>query len=230
MCPDPRRPRFARTALLLLLALTATPAPARSPVAPPEIAHQLVSLDTQPDPILAEIRYATRQNFTGHALYPFPRLWLHQDAFNALAAVQAELAGQGLALKIYDGYRPLSVQQKMWDLIRDERYVSNPAKNRGRHTRGTAVDVTLVDRLGRELPMPSDFDDFSEKAHRDYEGATAEEKANRELLGSVMSRHGFIPYPYEWWHFDLRGWEKYPVLDISLSDLQAGTKTTLPVD
>jgi hypothetical protein len=115
----------------------------------------------------------------------------------------------------------------MWNLIRDERYVSNPAKNKGRHTRGTAVDVTLIDKLGRELPMPSDFDDFSERAHRDYQGGTAEERRNRQLLEDVMRKHGFVGYPTEWWHFDLEKWKNYPPLDIPIETLAAtGTTTT----
>ncbi|MEI7864187.1 MAG: M15 family metallopeptidase [Chthoniobacterales bacterium] len=191
------------------------------------IEHDLVPLDEVKPPALPEVRYATRYNFTGEKLYPFPRLWLHRQTCRALSNVQADLRKAGYGLKIFDAYRPLTIQWMMWNLIRDERYVSNPAQNRGRHTRGTAVDVTLVDAKGRELPMPSDFDDFTDKAHRDYAGGTAAERANREILAAAMSRHGFIPYPFEWWHFDLRGWEKFPVLDISLTELARGTKVTV---
>jgi D-alanyl-D-alanine dipeptidase len=183
--------------------------------------HDLVPLETVQPPCLPEVRYATRHNFTGHALYPLPRVFLHRDAARALTLVQRDLQKRGLGLKVWDGYRPLSVQWKMWNLIRDERYVSNPAKNKGRHTRGTAVDVTLIDKLGRELPMPSDFDDFSERAHRDYRGGTAEERRNRQLLQTAMEKRGFVGFPTEWWHFDLRNWEKYPVLDVSPADLAA---------
>jgi zinc D-Ala-D-Ala dipeptidase len=133
--------------------------------------------------------------------------------------VQEYLARSGLGLKVWDGYRPLSVQQKMWDLIRDERYVSNPAKNQGRHTRGTAVDVTLVDKRGRELPMPTDFDDFTERAHSDWLGASTAQKDNRALLEAAMTRFGFEIYPYEWWHFDFHGWQSYPPLDRSFAEI-----------
>lgn len=179
----------------------------------------LVPLETVQPPCIAEVRYATRHNFTGRVLYPLPRVFLHRDTARALTRVQRDLQKRGLGLKVWDAYRPLSVQWKMWKLIRDDRYVSNPAKNRGRHTRGTAVDVTLVDKLGRELPMPSDFDDFSERAHRDYRGGTAEQRRNRQLLESAMRRHGFIGYPTEWWHFDLANWKNYPPLDLSIEDL-----------
>lgn len=120
----------------------------------------------------------------------------------------------GLGLKIWDGFRPMPAQWKFWELVPDERYVSDPRKG-GRHTRGTAVDLTLITGDGQELPMPSPFDDFSEKAHRNYMGATSEEIANRELLQKVMEKHGFIGYASEWWHFDLEGWEEYLPIDVS---------------
>ena len=184
--------------------------------------HQLVPLETVKPPVLPEVRYATRHNLTGEVLYARPLVFLHRDTARALARVQRDLQRRGLGLKIWDAYRPLSVQRKMWDLVRDERYVSDPAKNKGRHTRGTAVDVTLIDKLGRELPMPSDFDDFSERAHRTYRGGTAEERSNRQLLQTVMEKHGFTGYPTEWWHFDLKNWEKYPALDVSPEHIAAG--------
>ncbi len=157
-----------------------------------------------------DLRYATKNNFTGEVLYPVARAFLRKKPAEALVAVQKELQAEGLGLKIFDAYRPLPVQQKMWDLIQDERYVSNPAKNAGRHTRGASVDVTLVDAQGRELPMPTGFDDFTEKAHSEYDGATPEQKRNRDKLRAVMEKHGFTVYPTEWWHFDYKGWEQYP--------------------
>jgi D-alanyl-D-alanine dipeptidase len=184
----------------------------------------LVDVATIRPPLLEEIRYATRHNFTGEALYPFPAAFVHRDVAAALARVQAGLAKEGLGLKIYDGYRPLSVQQKMWDLIHDERYVSNPAVNKGRHTRGTAVDVTLIDRMGNELAMPSPFDDFTEAAHRDSKTMTREQQANMKKLEDIMTRHGFEPYPFEWWHYDFHGWQKYPVLDVSFREIERAGK------
>lgn len=221
-------PFFQRGILPVLLCTLSLGAGAFRATAADSQPHHLVALDTVQPPVLPEVRYATRHNFTGEVLYPFPRLWLQRDTARALAAVQRDLARRGLGLKIFDAYRPLGVQWKMWNLIRDERYVSNPAKNRGRHTRGTAVDVTLIDRLGRQLPMPSDFDDFTEKAHRSYQGGTAAQRSNRAVLEQVMTRHGFTPFPDEWWHFDLAGWERYPAFDISLEGLARGKKTAVP--
>ncbi len=211
---------------MLICALAEDSAPTSLPAR-----HHLVNLLVVRPALLQEIPYATTYNFTGKQWYPFPAIFVHKDLAAPLRKIQQELARHGLGLKIYDGYRPLSVQQKMWDLIRDERYVSNPSKNRGRHTRGTAVDVTLVDRLGNELKMPTTFDDFTEKAHRTSNQWTAEERANSRKLEAVMSKHGFIPYPYEWWHFDFRNWKKYSPLDIGFDQLARGVQTTIvPVD
>lgn len=179
----------------------------------------LFDVTAMKSPPLEEIRYATTYNFTGERLYPFPAAYVRNELIPYLEAVQEELAKQGLGLKIYDGYRPLPVQQKMWDLIHDERFVSNPAVNQGRHTRGTAVDVTLVDKRGMQLPMPSDFDEFSARAAVTYPGGTREERRNRDLLQRVMTRHGFLSYPDEWWHFDFKGWENYPPMSIGFMDI-----------
>jgi D-alanyl-D-alanine dipeptidase len=186
-----------------------------------EEASDLVNVTTMKRPPLEEIRYATPYNFTGSQLYPFPAAYVRSELIPHLEAVQKALAKQGLGLKIYDGYRPMPIQRKMWDLIHDERFVSNPAVNRGRHTRGTAVDVTLIDKLGNPVPMPSDFDEFSSRAAVTYEGGTREQRRNRDLLQRVMTRHGFQSYPDEWWHFDFYGWEKYAPLDIDFRILRS---------
>ena len=179
----------------------------------------LINISSMTRPPLEEIRYATTYNFTGERLYPFPAAYVRRELIPHLEAVQKELAKKGLGLKIYDGYRPLPVQQKMWNLIHDERFVSNPAVNQGRHTRGTAVDVTLVDKLGRPLPMPSDFDEFSPRAAVNYRGGSAVESRNRDLLQRVMTRNGFLSYSDEWWHFDFKGWENYPPMSIGFQEI-----------
>ena len=141
--------------------------------------HALRSASAQHAKLDAQLQHMQALASEAQQLQAQPRT-SPQDAARALQRVQRDLQKRGLGLKVWDAYRPLSVQQKMWNLIRDERYVSNPAKNKGRHTRGTAVDVTLIDKLGRELPMPSNFDDFSERAHREYRGGTAAQRRNRQ--------------------------------------------------
>lgn len=161
-----------------------------------------------------DLKYATTDNFTGHIVYHFECCLLLKEAALQLRDVQAELEAVGLGLKIWDGFRPVAAQWKFWELMPDERYVSDPRKG-GRHTRGTAVDVTLITKDGQELLMPSEFDDFSEKAHHDYMEVSDEAIANREFLREIMERHGFIGLPTEWWHFDLAGWQDHPPVDIT---------------
>lgn len=161
--------------------------------------------------IQVELKYATADNFTGQVVYKFEQCLLLKETALRLREIQWELETRGLGLKIWDGFRPMEAQWKFWELLPDERYVGDPRKG-GRHTRGTSVDLTVVTKQGQELPMPSAFDDFSEKAHQDYRGATPEQMANRDLLRTVMEKHGFEGVPHEWWHFDLVGWQNYPLL------------------
>src|SRR5690606_5159628 len=106
----------------------------------------------------------------------------------------------------------------MWAALPQEGYVANPAKG-SRHNRGAAVDVTLINLAdGSEFEMPSGYDEFNQKAHRNFQGASDRAIRNRELLESIMERHGFIGLPTEWWHFDDVDWEIYPVSDLSHSN------------
>lgn len=179
------------------------------------ITIELVELDGYIPNSIIDLKYATPDNFTGQIVYKFNHCLLVKEAATKLKEVQAELETMGLGIKVWDGYRPMAAQWAFWNLVPDERYVSDPRKG-GRHTRGTAVDLTLVTSDGQELLMPSAFDDFSEKAHRDYMDAPEEAIRNRELLQQVMEKHGFTGVQTEWWHFDLNGWENYPTLDIDL--------------
>lgn len=169
--------------------------------------------------IRLDIRYATTDNFTKTKVYDEARCFLRPDVARRLSRAQTELEAQGLGLKVYDCYRPLSVQRKFWALVPDERYVADPAKG-SRHNRGAAVDLTLVDAAGRELPMPTGYDDFTPKASPDATDLPADVIRNREILKRAMLRQGFTPFPTEWWHFDAPGWEKYPVLDVPFADVR----------
>jgi D-alanyl-D-alanine dipeptidase len=186
--------------------------------------HQLINIETACPSIKLDIRYATENNFLGFPVYPKAACYLHREVAEALFEVQQELLEQDLGLIVFDGYRPLSVQQIMWDLIQDDRYVANPAIYKGRHTRGTAVDLSIIDAEGNLLEMPSEFDEFTENAHADYQEATQEALQNREKLRDVMERHHFTQLPTEWWHFDFKGWkddEKFPPLDLSFDELSS---------
>lgn len=160
--------------------------------------------------IRLDIRYASTRNFTGQAVYSDARCRLRRSVAQRLVRVQAALSAQGLALKIFDCYRPLSVQRKFWRLVPDPRYVADP-KQGSRHNRGAAVDLTLVTSAGDQVAMPTDFDDFSHKAHRNFSQLPAAAIRNRGLLQVAMEREGFIPLPTEWWHFDAPDWRRFPI-------------------
>jgi D-alanyl-D-alanine dipeptidase len=183
--------------------------------------HSLVDIKAAAPKIRLEILYATSRNFTDRAVYPFECCYLAVATAERLKRVQAALERKGLGLKIYDGYRPLSVQKIFWNLVPDPRFVADPAKG-SRHNRGTAVDVALVDAGGRDLIMPTPYDEFSKRAHRSYCGGCAEARANRNCLEEAMCAEEFIAYPEEWWHFDDPEWESYPILDIPFELLTRG--------
>jgi zinc D-Ala-D-Ala dipeptidase len=164
--------------------------------------------------IVAEVRYATTNNFTGRVLYRSATCFLRRGVAMRLSAVQESLRSRGLGLKIFDGYRPRSVQRILWEILPDRRYVADPEVG-SKHNRGAAVDVTLIDRAQRELLMPTPFDDFTVKAHSDYMDLSEEILTNRALLHNAMREGGFVPLPTEWWHFDVCDWERYPLEDKS---------------
>lgn len=170
--------------------------------------HDLVELIQVSPRILLDIRYATPHNFTGRAVYPTARCFLLRKTAERLHRVQLALEKQGLGLKVFDGYRPHSVQKIFWDLMPNSQYVADPAVG-SKHNRGTAVDLTLANQM-----MPTDFDDFSEKAAHSYQGASPEALKNRAALLAAMTAEGFIPYEKEWWHYDDPEWELHPILDV----------------
>lgn len=190
--------------------------------------HQLVAKDSNMQMVDAEkrvprlkkdIRYATVNNFTKQQLYKQARIFLRLPAANALLAVQQELNRLGMGLKIFDGYRPYTATEKMWAIVPDDRYAADPSKGSG-HNRGAAVDLTIIDlKTGKELPMPTDFDNFTEKAHHDYPLTDSTVAANRRLLKTVMEKHGFVALETEWWHYFLKDHKLYPLMDIPFEEL-----------
>lgn len=166
-----------------------------------------------------EIRYATASNFTKQVLYPEAKCVLRREVAEALAQVQADLKRLDLELVIYDCYRPLSVQKKMWEIVPDDRYVADPAKG-SRHNRGAAVDAGLYDNYGKLVQMPTDFDDFTERAHHSFIDLPSHVLVSRQNLKTMMEKHGFAALPTEWWHYDYLGWQRYQVLDIPFSDIR----------
>jgi D-alanyl-D-alanine dipeptidase len=181
----------------------------------------LVELLKRDPSIKLDIRYATPDNVTGRTLYTQPRAFLIEDAAEALLQISARASRFGFGLMIFDAYRPWRVTKALWDATppAQRSFVANP-KEGSRHNRGSAVDLTLYDlKTGSALPMPSAFDDFSKRAHRDFAGGSDQERRNRDTLAKLMESQGFLGRWDEWWHYDWKGWERYPVLDILFEDL-----------
>ncbi len=171
----------------------------------------LASIDST---IVTDVRYATTNNFTGQVLYSTDKVYIRKIVGKALAEVQSYLLKNfNLRIKIFDGYRPLSVQKKMWKIMPDNRYVADPAKG-SRHNRGAAVDLTLIDSIGVQLEMGTEYENFTEKAHYNYQRLPNNIKANRKLLRDTMMKFGFTPITSEWWHFDFKGWKKFSIIEV----------------
>ncbi len=180
--------------------LETVPVETTCPVPPPtEDAFVLVA-DYIPD-IVIDLKYATEDNFTGQVVYDFQDAYLRYGTVCKLMLVQEELRSLGYGLKLWDGFRPPKAQYALWEICPDPTYVSNPNNGFSNHSRGDTVDVTLVDHQGREVPMPTAFDDFSKLADRDYSDCPQQLAENAMLLEHVMEKHGFTGYAGEWWHF-----------------------------
>jgi D-alanyl-D-alanine dipeptidase len=177
----------------------------------------LVELITISPKIVLDIRYATSRNLLGRPVYSSARCFLLKSAAERLHRVQQSLIKRHLGLKVFDGYRPLSVQKQFWACCPDIRFFADPAVG-SNHNRGAAVDLTLVDSSGSELPMPSDFDEMSERSHPSYQGGDPAALQNREILITAMTQGGFLACPTEWWHFDDPDFARYPILDVSLEN------------
>ena len=162
--------------------------------------------------IKLDIRYATKNNFANEKLYSKHVCLLRKEVCLALDKVQKELEKQNLSLIIWDGYRPQRVQKILFSKFSDTKYV---AKN-SNHSKGVSVDVSLCDKKGKELKMPTDFDDFSEKANTKFTNLAKEKISNRNLLSSVMKKHGFLQNKLEWWHFDFSPLIKTKKIDIDI--------------
>lgn len=152
--------------------------------------------------IYVELRYATENNFTGVKIYDFTEAYLRYGTVKKLVQVQKELKQQGYSLKIWDAYRPFEAQQKLWEVYPDPNYVANPANGMKKHNLGGTVDITMVAADGTVISMPTEFDDFSLKADRNYSDIDNEEAVNNVMiLQNAMENNGFTGYQGEWWDY-----------------------------
>lgn len=204
--------------LFLLLGFLAAPLHAQKPSATAQsMARQgLVDIHELAPDIPVSLMYARADNFTGQVLYKdLKEAYLHPKAAKALAKAQQILkkTHPELTLKVYDAARPMSIQQKMWNVVAGTPkniYVSNPKNGGGMHNYGMAVDITLANAQGDSIPMGTRIDYMGAAAHIDKEALlvqkkviTAEARRNRQLLRSVMRQAGFKALRTEWWHFNL---------------------------
>lgn len=201
------------------------PGKAKKPASPEKEVKEIEGLIRLADldaGFIFELRYATADNFVGTPVYPVAVAALKKETAARLLVAQSMFMADGYRIKIWDAYRPLSVQRLLWQACPDSRFVINPdalpagEEWRPRHNNGMAVDLTLVDASGSELLMPSGFDDFTGKGSPDYPGMAEEARRNVGYLIFVMESAGFRNPPNEWWHFsDVEG-TPTPYLDIPL--------------
>ena len=181
----------------------------RSAAAEPGI--PLVDIKSVDPTIIIELRYGGSNNFTGHRLYPLgaPALVRPEVAWR-LATAQAFLKRYEYRLKIWDAYRPKSVQVQLWQAAHNNDYIADPGTGAGSlHSWGVAVDATLVDTWNRAVRMPTDFDDFTAAAMYHYRGANPWIRWHVHLLQIAMGHAGFDGLRTEWWHFTIAGWQEY---------------------
>lgn len=169
--------------------------------------------------LVLDLRYATTNNPFREVVYDAPVFALRRSTALRLAGAGRDLLERGLRLVAFDGYRPLSVQRRLWELCPVPGYVAPPERG-SNHNRGTAVDVGLARADGMLVELPSDHDAFGDAAHHDFAGCSRAAAANRALLLDVMRRAGFSPIAMEWWHYDAPGAREHDVLDVPLSAIR----------
>jgi D-alanyl-D-alanine dipeptidase len=182
---------------------------------------ELVELETLDHTIKLDIRYATSNNFLSTPMYSQARAFLQRPAAEALVRAQKALRDKGYGLLIHDAYRPWYVTKMFWDATPEDKkiFVANP-KEGSRHNRGCAVDLTLYDlKTSAGVKMPSGYDEMSERAYADYAGGTVEERERRAILRHAMEKEGFTVYPQEWWHFDYKDWNRYPIMNLKFEEI-----------
>lgn len=180
--------------------------------------NELVLVNRDYNGFIIDLQYATTNNITGEILYDEDLVYLQKNTLEKLKQVNEELRIQGYKLKIWDAYRPLSVQKKLWAAYPNPSFIANPFTTGSNHNRGAAVDVTLVNLDGSNVKMPTGFDEFGSKCRRETIWKSDITK-NVDLLTETMEKCGFTSINSEWWHFDDEDAKKYPIMDYKFRDL-----------
>jgi D-alanyl-D-alanine dipeptidase len=189
----------------------------------PRRKHDFVELTSLDPTIKTDIRYATTNNFMGIVFYDKPRAFMQRPAAEALVRVHRSLRDKGYGLLVHDAYRPWFVTKMFWEgtppHLRD--FVADPEEG-SKHNRGCAVDLTLFDlAIGEVVMMVAGYDEMSPRSYPFYPGGTARQRWHRKLLRDAMHRQGFAVHPLEWWHFDYKDWEQYPIGNVSFDEIEA---------
>ena len=172
----------------------------------------MVRITEQTHDVSIAMMYARADNFTGHIIYPHTQCFLHPQAEAGLRKVVVAAKAFGFGLKIFDAYRPQAAQEALWACVHDPRYVADPAKG-SNHTRGVAIDLTLLDGTGAELDMGTPVDTMTPASHHFYAALPAGVLINRMYLLTIMLESGFVHHPNEWWHYQLHDAKSFPLLD-----------------
>ena len=159
-----------------------------------------------------DLKYATADNITGRPIYQEALCLLHTDAATALAKAISIAALAGLKLVVYDAYRPQQAQAQLWDACPNPEYVVDVTIG-SNHSRGTAIDVTLMDEHNSVLDMGAGFDEMHDRSHPYHPSVAPHAQRNRLLLNAIMFGGGFVGISSEWWHFELPNAASYPLLD-----------------
>lgn len=154
-----------------------------------------------------DMKYATEDNFLKSKVYDCEACYLRYKTVKALLKANERFLNKGYRIKLFDCYRPLDIQKKMWTIVSNPNYVADPKKG-SIHNRGGAVDITLVDSQGKELDMGTTFDYFGIEASHDFENLPAEVLKNRKLLKNIMIQNDFRIFESEWWHYNLKNSKK----------------------
>ena len=176
--------------------------------------NDFVLLRSLSNDFVFDMKYATPDNFLKQAVYDCGECYLRKSTAKALVKANEEFKSLGYRIKLFDCYRPLSVQKKMWKILPGTHYVANPAKG-SKHNRGAAVDLTLVDAQGKELDMGTPFDFFGKKAHHTCTTLPKKVLENRKLLKDVLNKYNFKSIFSEWWHYEYR-----PQMQSKVEDFQ----------
>jgi D-alanyl-D-alanine dipeptidase len=179
---------------------------------------ELIKLDPT---IRLDVRYATTNNLFGSVFYAEPRAFMQRPAAESVVRAHRKLKPLGYGLLVHDAYRPWYVTKVFWDATPNEKklFVADPSKG-SRHNRGCAVDITLYDlKTKKPVEMVSTYDETTDRAYPNYPGGTSLQRWHRDLLRAALEAEGFTVYEAEWWHFDYKDWQKYPIMNVRFDQI-----------